>query len=161
MKTVIMYREGFQEVYQTDPAFAVYPNIRHSACHALTIARSLACHFDMPWGHQVFLDFFERELADADKDVDNDLYVGNIQDYIDDFLGAKNVVKVMPNKVPAIYVAHDDEFQWCWWHRVGTNFEHNVQGNGKGITMYDPWSSEGSSSVWDGYMVNQRIARLL
>jgi hypothetical protein len=155
---VTMYRPAWVEVYQTDPQFSKYPNIRHSACFALTIARSLACHFGMAWNHSVFLSFFERELMDKDTDVNNDMYVGDIQNYIDDFIG-RGRVKVLPLQNPD-YEARDDEFEWCWWNREGTNFDHAVQGNGKGIAIYDPWGG-GSESVKYGRLVSKRIARLL
>jgi hypothetical protein len=159
LSEIIVTRPGWREVYQTDPQFGVYPEIRHSACFALTMARSLACHFGMVWNHDVFKDFLVAEWSNTHKDVDNMLYVDDIQRYLDDFIGADRVKFV--GKFPADHQVGQGEFEWIWWHRDGTNFKHATQGDGKGAVAYDPWIAGGSLSQLRGKKVGVYVARLV
>ena len=143
MNDIIWGRPQWREVYQTDPQFEVYPEIRHSACFALTMARSLACHFGMVWNHDVFKDFLVAEWSNLHKDVDNMLYVADIQAYLDDFIGSGRVKFV--GKFEVDHPISQGEFEWIWWHRDGTDFKHCTQGDGKGVVIYDPWIGSGSS----------------
>lgn len=97
-------------IYQTDPEFACRPQIRHGGCFFLAILRALSDKFGLPFTHLSMLDFYGRELADSDTDVDNEMFIGNAQDLIDDYLGPGKVHYL--GFAPSIYPAKQSEIEW-------------------------------------------------
>jgi hypothetical protein len=158
MKAII-YRPGWQELYQTDPEFAVIPRMRPSGCYFMSIVRALACHYNLPYTHERVQRLFLGEIGDGDVDVSNEMFVGDPQDLIDDLVGSDRVL--FCGERPAAYVCKDNEIEACCWHLAPHTYKHFVQGNGKGITIYDPWGPAGSDSVSDGVLLSKRVARML
>lgn len=147
-------------IYQTDPEFSIYPQIRHGACYFLSILRALSDKFARPFTHEAVLAFYASELANGKTDVDNEMFIGDPQALIDDFIGAGKVHFV--GKADASYQAAPAEIAWGCWHRDGTDFNHFTYGtNPQSVNFYDPWSAEGSASVAQGQLVGQRIALIL
>lgn len=145
-------------IYQTDPAFASVPAIRHGACYFLAIFEALSALFDLPFTHESVLEFFERELGDCDTDVDNELFVGDPQNLIDDLVGPRRVLFL--GRRSALYALQPNEIGWGCWHRPLTDFNHFTHGTARPV-LYDPWSAEGSASVALGQLVDMRVARVL
>lgn len=146
-------------IFQTDREFSAYPQIRHGACFALAIFCPLSDIFHLPIGHAEFIDFYKKELADGDKDIDNEMFIGDPQNYINDLIG--------PNKVkyygqcPAGYSPNPGEIVWGCWHRDGENFNHFDLTNGYGKDEYDPWSAEGSETISVGKLISVRVGLIL
>lgn len=147
-------------IYQTDAEFTVYPQIGHGACYFLSILRALSDHFGKPFTHDGVLAFYSQELADGDTDVDNEMFVGDPQGLIDDYIG-KGLVNFLGAK-DALYIASPGELAFGVWHRIGTDFNHFTWGTDPHKDpFYDPWASYGSLSVAQGHLVGQRIAAIL
>ena len=147
-------------IFQTDAEFSAYPQIRHGACFALAIFCPLSDIFHLPIGHQEFIDFYKKELSDNDTDIDNEMFIGNPQNYIDDLLGASGKVKYYGERPPTYSPAHG-EIVWGCWHRDGTDFNHFTLTDGYGVCTYDPWILEGSASVAQGKLISVRVALIL
>jgi hypothetical protein len=147
------------DIFQTDPEFAAYPQIKHGACFALSIFCPLSDIFHLPIGHQEFIDFYLRELADKDKDIDNEMFLGDPQNYIDDLVGKGKVFYL--GKKDANYQGAPGEIVWGCWHRDGTDFNHFTLTDGYGKCTYDPWSAEGSASIAQGQLIGTRVAKIL
>jgi len=153
-------REGIDIIYQTDPEFSVYPQIRHGACYFLSILRALSDKFARPFTHEAVLAFYASELANGKTDVDNEMFIGEPQALINDFIGAEKVLFI--GKAPAIYQPAPAEIAFGCWHREGTDFNHFTYGTKpKGVNFYDPWAAQGSASVAYGTLIGQRIALIL
>lgn len=146
-------------IFQTDPEFSIYPQIRHGACFALAIFCPLSDIFRLPIGHQEFMDFYAKELANKRTDVDNEMFIGDAQNYIDDLVGKGKVLYL--GAKPADYQGGPGEIVWGCWHRDGTDFNHFDLTNGFGKDEYDPWSAEGSASIAQGKLIGTRVARIL
>jgi hypothetical protein len=147
-------------IYQTDPGFSAYPQIKHGACYFLSILRALSDKFAREFTHEVVLAFYLAELANGKTDVDNEMFVGDPQALVDDFIGAGKVLFI--GKKDADYKPAPNEIAWGCWHRAGTDFNHFTYGiNPKVSPFYDPWSAEGSASVAQGQLIGQRIALIL
>ena len=146
-------------IYQTDPEFACRPQIRHGGCFFLAILRALSDRFGLPFTHLSVLDFYGRELADSDTDVDNEMFIGDPQNLIDDYLGPGKVHYL--GFAPSIYPAKQSEIEWGCWHQEGTDFNHFTYGALAHNPIYDPWSAEGSASVAQGVLISKRIALIL
>jgi hypothetical protein len=147
------------DIYQTDADFSAYPQIRHGACFALSIFCPLSDIFHLPIGHEEFMLFYHHELDDSDKDVDNEMFIGDPQNYIDDLVGKGKVAYYGFRH--AEYVAAPGEIVWGCWHREGTDFNHFTLTDGFGHCTYDPWSAEGSASVAQGQLIGTRVAKIL
>jgi hypothetical protein len=159
MTPAIVYRPGWQELYQTDPEFAVIHRMRPSGCYFLTWLRALSCPFNLAYTHASVIKFFRHEIGDGDVDVSNEMFVGDPQDLMDDLVGSDKVL--FCGVRPASYVCADNEIEACCWNLKPHTYNHFVQGNGKGIVIFDPWSVDGSDSVRDGLLISKRIARIL
>lgn len=147
-------------LYQTDPEFSFKPQIRHGGCYFLAILVALSRKFDIPLSHMSVLSFYGRELADADTDVDNEMFIGDPQDFIDDYAGPGRVHFI--GHASADYVPKAGEIVWGCWHREGTDFNHFTFGTDpRSPDFYDPWAREGSASVKKGKLIGQRIALIL
>ena len=146
-------------IFQTDPEFSAYPQIRHGACFALAIFCPLSDIFHKPISHQDFIDFYLRELADGNPDIDNEMFIGDPQNYIDDLVGPGRVAYL--GQKEAGYVPGSGQIVWGCWHRDGTDFNHFTLTDGYGRCTYDPWSAEGSASVAQGKLVGTRVAKIL
>jgi hypothetical protein len=147
------------DIYQTDPAFSAYPQIKHGACFALSIFCPLSDIFHLPIGHEEFMLFYRHELVDNDKDVDNEMFIGDPQNYIDDLIG-KGKMLYFGIKA-ANYVPELGDIVWGCWHREGTDFNHFTLTDGFGHCTYDPWAAAGSASVAQGKLISTRVARIL
>ena len=153
-------REGIDIIYQTDPEFSVYPQIRHGACYFLSILRALSDKFAKEFTHEDVLSFYLAELANGKTDIDNEMFIGDPQALIDDFVGAGKVHFV--GKADASYQPAAAEIAFGCWHREGTDFNHFTYGtNPQSVNFYDPWSADGSASVAHGHLIGQRIALIL
>jgi hypothetical protein len=159
VNTAIVYRPGWQELYQTDPELAVRRRIKPSGCYFMFWVRALSCHFDLPFTHSRVISFFDAELLNGRPDVTNEMFVQSPQALIDDLVGKGKVLFL--GERPASYVCADNEIEGCCWHLAPHTYKHFVQGNGKGITIYDPWGPWGSDSVSDGVLLSKRVARIL
>ncbi len=148
------------DVYQTDAEFSAYPQIRHAGCFFMSIVRAMSRHFSLLFTHERVIWFYEQELKDADADVDNEMFVGNAQDLIDDLVGPGRVKYFFEHK-PADYVCRPDEVDWGCWHKTGNSFNHFTHDDGRVSVLYDPWSREGSDSVRLGKLISKRVARYL
>ncbi len=155
----IKYPEDWQFVYQTDRQFAVRPQIRHGACFFLSIVMALSLIFNLPQTHEAVLDFYDSEIDDGDTDVDNEMFIGDPQNLMDDYVG-KGKVLFLGARGPE-YRCQPNEFEILVWHREGTDFNHFVHGDGIGGVVYDPWSRGGSASVSLGKLIGKRVTRLL
>lgn len=147
------------KIFQTDPEFAKYPQIRHGACFALSIFCPLCDIFKLPIGHEEFMLFYQHELGDNDADVDNEMFIGGPQNYIDDLVGKGKVAYYGFRH--AEYEPKPGEIVWGCWHRDGTDFNHFTLTDGFGHCTYDPWSAEGSASVKQGKLIGTRVAKIL
>jgi hypothetical protein len=145
-------------IYQTDPEFAHVPTIAHGACYFLSILRTLSDRFSLPFTHASVLDFFARELGDGDNDVDNELFIGDPQNLIDDYVGRGRVLFL--GRRGAYYTPEPNEIAWGRWHRAGTDFSHFTLGTTRPV-IYDPWHKDGSASVAQGVLMDMRVARVL
>lgn len=145
-------------VYQTDPAFSVISRMKPSGCYFLAIVEALTAYFALPFTHESVIRFYTQEINDADTDVDNEMFVGNPQDLMDDLVGHK---MAFLGRRDTTYVCRDDEIEWGCWHKLGNSYNHFTHNNGKGIVLYDPWSPAGSDSVIDGNLIGKRVARLI
>jgi hypothetical protein len=103
--------------------------------------------------------FYRHELSDNDEDIDNEMFIGDAQNYIDDLVGKKKVLYI--GKKEASYRPGPNEIVWGCWHRDGTDFNHFDLTDGFGHDTYDPWSKEGSASVKEGKLIGTRVARIL
>lgn len=146
-------------IYQTDAEFAIIPRMRPGGCYFLSIVEALTGQYHIPFTHKSVIHFFDFSIADTTVDVDNEMFVGDPQNLIDDLVGP-NRVKFL-GKMDPIYSCSADEVEWGCWHLTGNNYNHFTHNNGKGIVLYDPWSPLGSSSVRDGKLIGKRVARLL
>ena len=146
-------------IFQTDPEFSAYPQIRHGACFALAIYCPLSDIFHLPIGHQEFMDFYKKELGNNRTDIDNEMFIGNPQNYIDDLIGPGKVLYLGQRE--ANYAPSPNDIVWGCWHRDGEDFNHFDLTNGFGKDEYDPWSAEGSASIAQGKMIGTRVARIL
>ena len=152
-------------LYQTDKEFSIRPQFRHSGCFFFAILTAMSDRFSIPMSHQSVIDFYDKELVDSDDDVDNEMFVENAQDLIDDFVGKKKVLYLGPKDSSRL--SNVDEIEWGCWHRDGEGFNHftwnALRGPGRlgyGVE-YDPWSFEGSESVSFGKLISKRIAKIL
>lgn len=152
-------------LYQTDKEFSIRPQFRHSGCFFFSILTAMSYVFSIDMTHQSVIDFYDKELLDSDDDVDNEMFVKNAQDLIDDFVG-KNKVFYSGLK-EASRLSDVDEIEWGCWHRYGEDFNHftwnALRGSGRlgyGVE-YDPWSAEGSESVSFGKLISKRVAKIL
>lgn len=146
-------------IFQTDPEFSAYPQIRQGACFALAIFCPLSDIFHLPIGHQEFIDFYLSELSNNRPDIDNEMFIGNPQNYIDDLIGKGKVLYL--GQKDANYLPAGNEIVWGCWHRDGTDFNHFDLTNGFGKDEYDPWSAEGSASIAQGKLIGTRVGRIL
>lgn len=146
-------------IFQTDPQFSKYPQIKHGACFALAIFCPLSDVFHLPIGHDEFIAFYLRELADKDTDIDNEMFIGDPQNYIDDLVGPGKVEYL--GKRAANYSPSIGEIVWGAWHRDGADFDHFTLTDGFGRCTYDPWSAEGSASVAQGKLIGTRVGKIL
>jgi hypothetical protein len=148
-------------IYQTDPEFVAFPNIRKSACYLLFWYDLAWMYFNIDYTHQAIIDFLKREWGDGDEDIDEEMLVGNPQNLIDDLVG-KGRVKFIGRK-PTDYKADIDEVVCGVWHRIGTDFNHFVTAEKPNYlrVQKDPWSAEGSLSVSKGNLIGLRIAKII
>jgi len=146
-------------IYQTDPEFLILPRMRPSGCYFLSIVEALTAYFKFPFTHDSVISFYDLEIMDADKDVDNEMFVGDPQDLIDDLIGPGRLKFL--GKFDTLRVCGDDEIEWGCWHKTGNTYNHFTHNNGKGIVLYDPWGPQGSDSVKNGNLIGKRIARLV
>ncbi len=144
-------------IYQTDP---LLPRpVQKAGCYFLSILYMLNERWSIPMTVIRVTELWYRELEDGDADIDNEAFVGNPQDLVDDIVGAGRVRFL--GKYPSAYLPKDSEREILCWHKKGNGFDHFAYGNGKGIVIYDPWSAEGSDSVRNGELVGKRIYRIL
>jgi len=147
-------------IYQTDIEFACRPQIRHGGCFFLSILYALASKFRLPFTHEVIISFYDKELKNNHTDVDNEMFIGDAQNLIDDFAGAGIVHYV--GWADAEYVPAAHELAWGVWHRDGTDFNHFTFGTNRiAPDFYDPWAAGGSASVAHGKLIGQRIGLIL
>jgi hypothetical protein len=146
-------------IFQTDPEFAIRPQIRHGACYFMSTIDALSAIFKKPFTHEAVLDFYDSEIDDGDTDVDNEMFIGDPQNLMDDYVG-KGRVLFLGARGPE-YRCQPDEFEILVFHRDGTDFNHFVHGDGIGGVVYDPWSLAGSASVSLGMCIGKRVTRLL
>jgi hypothetical protein len=146
-------------IYQTDKEFSVIPAMHPSGCYFMSWVESITAYFNLPFTHESVIEFYNKEVANTTADVDNEMFVSDPQNLIDDLIG-KDKVKFLGVK-DATYECGDDEIEIGCWHKDGANFNHFTHNNGKGIVLYDPWSSTGSSSVIDGQLISKRVAKLI
>lgn len=145
-------------IYQTDPEFGMFPAIAHGGCFFLSILRALSDRFNLPFTHESVIDFYKRELSDSDTDVDTEMFVGNAQNLIDDFVGVGKVKYL--GALHSDFIANPTDIIWGSWHRSGVDFNHFTLGRDKPV-IYDPYAATGSASVAIGRLVNIRAARML
>jgi hypothetical protein len=146
-------------LYQTAPEFASMPMIRKYGCYAVALSQVMANVFRLPFDYPEALEFLANELIDDDTDIDNEMTVLDPQNFVDDIVG-KGRVKFLGHFTPDAECP-DDVLQFLCWHKTGKNYNHFTFGNGKLITLIDPWSPEGSESVRDGKVLSWRGYRLL
>ena len=155
---MIIYHPGYNSIFQTDYEFAGTPQIRHGGCFFLSILRALAAYYALPWTHDGILGFYKAELGNKKTDVGNEMFVGNAQNLIEDYVGAGKILYL--GQKPADYVAAPDEIEWGCWHRDNTNFNHFTHGTVKPV-LFDPWAKEGSASVAQGVLISKRVAKFI
>jgi hypothetical protein len=153
------YPINITRVYQTDPEFSVHPEIRHDACYFISMFAALCCQFGMDVSHSSVLDFYLHELADGNTDVDNEMFIGNPQNLIDDLVGKGRVLFL--GERGSYYICEHNEIEWGCWHRPLTDFNHFTWNDGMGHVIHDPWMRGGSASVAQGRLIGKRVARLL
>lgn len=152
---ILTYTTNRKYIYQTDPEFASRPSIKPSGCYFMSIIEASTAYLRFPFTHKSVIEFYDKEINDGDTDVDNEMFVGNPQNLVDDLVG-KGKIKFLGIR-DSLYVCKDDEFEINCWHKTGHSYNHFVHGNGKGITLYDPWGPNGSDSVSDGSLLSKRI----
>lgn len=157
--TLPQYPTDRHYVYQTDPEFLIIPAMKPNGCYFMSWVEALTAIFKLPFTHESVINFYDLELVDADKDVDNEMFVGDPQDLIDDLVGPRKVKFL--GKFDTTHVCADDEIEIGCWHKTGNSYNHFTHCNGRGITLYDPWGPNGSDSVSEGNLIGKRIARLL
>ena len=152
------YPSDRKYIYQTDDAFSVIPKMKPSGCYFMSWVEALTAYFNLPFTHESVISFFDLEIIDGNTDVDNELFVGDPQDLINDLIGPGKVKFL--GKFGVDRVCGDDEIEIGCFHKTGNSYNHFCHTNGKGIVLYDPWSPQGSDSVSEGSLIGKRIARL-
>lgn len=149
-------------LYQTDAAFATRSQIKPYGCYFVALTQVLANVFRVPWGHAEAIHFYDAErLDDADgAEVGNEALVQDPQGLADDLVG-KGKVEYIQRFIPPTEPCPQDVLQFGRWHKTGKSYFHFTFCNGKGVTLIDTWSPEGSDSVRDGFLMDWRGFRIL
>ena len=161
MNAITVYPADFHRIYQTDPELSSRPQIKHGGCFFVSIVMALALNFRIPLVHSSLIAFYDKELADNDADVNNEMFVADPQNLIDDFIGAGKVLYL--GRKSADYEAKPCDILWGCWHRDGADFDHFTHGSARPVA-HDPWRNadgSGSASVSEGKLIGQRVARIL
>jgi len=142
-------------IFQTDKELPI--EINHWGCYFMSLTERLTTLFSKPFTHETVLAYYHD--AQAAKIIDDQVTLLAPQAYCDMVLGINRVVFV--GKVDPFYVCEPYDFEILCYHKDGASFNHFVSGDGKGLVLYDPWSSEGSDSVKNGSCIGKRIYRIL
>lgn len=142
-------------IYQTDKEFPTA--INHYGCYLLSLCERLSSYFPIPFTHDDVLDIFKA--GQIHGVIDEEVTLLNPQAICDIAVGQGKVR--FEGKLEALYIPIDGEFEIVCYHKSGASFNHFCSGNGKGIVLYDPWSSQGSDSVRNGVLIGKRIFTIL